>query len=209
MTDSKTNDAGFSLLEVLTSLLIVALIATSGATILLRIVDSRESLERQSVRTEALQRVHALMREDFAQWVPRDFRPRENLDRLTRFSGGDSLERGHLFSFVRDGWTNPTFKEDRSGLIVVRYLVEDDKLIRKVRLAPSGVTGTEGLETVLLTGLKDYQLEFREGLNWVTQLQVRAGEGGTAPPAVKLSLEMADGRSFEWLFLTPAEAGVS
>lgn len=205
MADSVRGDAGFSLLEVMTSLFIVALIATSGATILLRVADSRESLQRLTTSTAELHRVHALMREDFAQWVPRDFRPRPELDQPTRFAGGDSLEFGHLFSFVRDGWTNPQLEADRSTLIVVRYLVEDGVLIRRVRLAVDGVIGTETLDMPLLSGIEDYAVEFRDGIYWAEQWLGRAGQTLGAPPAVRMSFTLKGGRSYEWLFLTPAQ----
>lgn len=205
MAERFRSDAGFSLLEVMASLFIISLIATSGATILMRVADSRETLERLNTTTRALHRVHALMREDLAQWVGRDFRPREDLDQPTRFVGGDRLEDGHLFSFVRDGWTNPGLEEDRASLFVVRYLIERGKLVRYVRLAPNGVIGTEEFSQTLLTGIKDYEIEFREGTSWVEQWQSKAGLPNGAPPAVKVSFELENGDQFAWQFLTPVK----
>lgn len=203
MAEHRRSESGFSLAEVMAALFIIALITSGGAAIMWRMIGSRDNLEALSGRLDKVHQAHALMRDDLAQWVPRDFRAREALDQPSRFVGGDSLEPDHLMSFVRDGWLNPDQQAARSGLIVVRYFVEDEQLIRKVRLAPNGVLGTEEIEQTLLEDVSDFQIEFKDGDYWVSQWLGRAGNDNGMPPAVRFTFETTDGRSYEWLFLTP------
>lgn len=191
------------------ALFIIAIISVSGATILLRTVESREAIEAANIRVRAVQQVHAMLRDDLAQWVPRDFHPRELIDPASRFSGGDAREIGHLMSFVRDGWTNPRLTEKRSGLIVVRYLMRNGQLVRQVRLTPNSVTGSEEIEQIMMEGIEDAEILFRQNDIWVPQWEAKAQTQSGPPPAVSLRITMRDGRSYDWLFLTPAEVGLT
>ncbi len=203
MADQQRSEGGFSLLEVLTALFIIALISTSGTAILMRTVDSRGALENLSERMASVHQTHALMRDDLAQWMPRNFRARETVDLPSRFLGGDVSEPEHLMSFVRNGRLNPGYQENHSGLFVVRYRVEDGRLIRILRLSVDGVVGTPEFEQVLIEGVTDFQIRFWDGNAWIRQFASKAGAEKGAPEAVRLSLTLEDGRAFEWKFLTP------
>lgn len=191
-------------MEVLVALFVITIISTSGATILMRSADSREAMADVTRRVSDISQTHALIRDDLAQWVPREFQGRNGLDPVSIFMGGTIAERGLLFAFVRDGWLNPNFEQPRSGLINVRYVVEEGKLLRKVELTPDAVQGSETLDQVLLEGVTSYRVEFRQGDFWVPQWQSGPGQPIGAPVAVRLELGLENGRSFEWLFITPA-----
>ena len=172
----------------------------------MRTVDSRDAITDQSARMMTMFQVHTMIRDDIAQWTPRNFRPRESFDQPTTFVGGDVLERGHLFSFVRDGWTNPGLIEPRSGMTVVRYLIEDDRLIRRVRLATHATFGTEEVETVLLDNIDEFDVQFRGRANWVPQWQLATERFDSAPYAIELTIKRTDGREYAWKFLVPGVA---
>lgn len=203
MAKQACSESGFSLVEVITALFIVALIASSGAAIIMQMVSSRESLESLSERLDKVHQAHAFMRDDLAQWMARDFRPRDDIDLPVRFLGGSATEVGHVMSFVRDGWLNPGYEAPRSGLTVVRYFVDGDRLIRRIRLAPDGVNSTEEIEQTLISGIRDYQISFRQQRNWVPVWLARQSDNAGAPIAVRFTFELEDGRRYDWKFLTP------
>ena len=185
------------------SLFIIALITTSGGAIMLRMADSRDYLKELSERIDSVHQAHTLMRDDLIQWMPRDFRARDIYDPPARFIGGDGFEPEHLFSLVRDGRINPDMMAPRSGLILVRYFIRDGQLIRVVRPTPDAAVGTEDIEQILVSGIRDYSIEFLNAQYWEPQWLSRAGDPAGMPRAVRFEFTFENGRSYDWYFITP------
>ena len=191
-------------MEVLVSLFIMAMLATSGTAILIRSVTSQETLEKVSDDLGAISRVHTVLRDDLAQWVPRGFRGRDELGPEMTFFGGGDTDREPLLMFVRDGWTNPGLEAQRSGLVRVEYVLENGKLLRRTMLAANGVPSTANIEQVLLDEVQSLSFAFRQNEEWVPKWAALTASGGVAPVAVRLNFVLKDGTSYEWLFMTPA-----
>ena len=201
-----SSDRGFTLVEVMISLFIIAILTAGGTTLIMRTVSSKESLERVSGDVSVYASLHTRIRDDLLQWVPRAAESRPGIDPKVRFLGGGVGDSTMLFAFVRDGWTNPELAEPRSSLMSVRYSFEGDRLIRRVQTAADTPYSSEGLEQVLMEGVRDAFVEFREGQQWVPQWRSTEGDPLGAPPAVRLTFVRNDGEEFEWLFLTPTGA---
>lgn len=196
------NDRGFSLIEVLVGLFILAIIGSAGTTIMMSSVDSRDALKAATDRSELIAGVHARIRDDLAQWVPRSAISRPGLDQQSAFLGGGINDSALLFAFVRDGWANPGMEVARSGLIGVRYELYNRQLIRKIMLRPDGTNTTATIEDVLLTDIDKADVEFWQGTQWVTQWRSSEGSPIGGPEAVRVRLTLKNNQNFEWLFLT-------
>lgn len=196
-------DLGFSLMEIMVALLIISVISAAGSTIILRSVNGREILAQATERVETYASLHARIRDDLAQWVPREAESRPVIDPKVRFLGGGVGDSSMLFAFVRDGWTNPGLKDNRSGLIAVRYSFQRGQLIRTLQPLADPLYNADGIEEVLLDDVDDVRVEFRAGDQWLPQWQSLDASETAAPIAVRLTVFLKSTETFTWLFLTP------
>lgn len=204
-----TAERGFSLVEVLIALFILGIITATGTSLITSSLRGQKALDAASERTSTLVTAHAVLRDDLSQYVPRNAVQRPGLDIQASFVGGGVGDSQTLMAFIRDGWTNPGLEADRSGLLGVRYLFENNVLIREVQLVPDGAFDGETLREVLLDDLRSVEIDFREGQRWVIQWRATPADPFEAPMAVRMRITHEDRREFEWVFLTPAGAAAS
>lgn len=122
--------AGFTLVEVLVSLLIFALIAAAGAMVLSQSIDNRFAVKAASDRTGDLQRMRSLLRADLGQAAAR--RSRGPTGRpLPQPMSGPTTAADPLLVLTRAGWSNPA-EQGRPSLQRVEYRIVDGRLERRV-----------------------------------------------------------------------------
>ena len=199
------SDSGFSLIEILVALFILSIISIGGTSVVLRMVSSKTAMEAQSVTMVDLARVHARLRDDLAQWVPRRFESRPGLDPTSDFLGGGIGDSQMLFAFARDGRTNPGLAESRSGLFAVRYRFDGDALVRETRPFVDALYSTDTVEETLLEGASDIYVEFWQAPQWLPQWRSTPDTGTGAPAAVRVTIDFGPDDSIVWLFQTPME----
>ena len=124
--------AGFTLVEVLVALLIFALIAAAGATVLGLSIDNRFAVKAATDRTADFQRTRALLQADLGQATAR-------------------RTRGPT------GWSNPAGRP-RPSLQRVEYRLVDDRLERRVSGYLDGARA--GAPQVLYRGVRDLEVGF-------------------------------------------------
>ncbi|TFW10930.1 type II secretion system protein GspJ [Brevundimonas intermedia] len=148
--------AGFTLVEVLVSLLIFALLAAAGALVLGQTIDTRFAVQSNVERTAALQRTRALLKADLAQAS----------DRRTRGPSGRPLPRALMGAqapgdpvlvLVRNGWSNPDAAA-RPSLQRVEYRLTDGRLERRVSSYLDGARAENA--QLLYTGVRDVAVTF-------------------------------------------------
>ena len=202
---------GFTLPEVLISLLIFAMI--SGACVYsLRLgVDSRDQLVASDAELKELQIARLLIKEDFAQVINRPVR--DEFGRLVpaSFHGGKTglfsrrnNDEEPLVAFVRSGWLNPNARSPRSALQYVEYVFKDKALLRRARVYLDDASRSESLERVLLDDLEAVRVEYLVGaargeLQWVNQWPV-ADNGSPAPRAIAITTIDINGEELRQLF---------
>ena len=187
--------AGFTLVEVLVSLLIFALIAAAGAAVLGVTIDNRFAVKSASDRVGDLQRMRGLLRADLGQATAR--RSRGPTGRPTPQPIVGAAGPGDpVLMLNRAGWSNPG-EQARPSLQRVEYRLVEKRLERRVSGHLDG--SRPGPPQVLYRGVRD-----------VTVLFVRDGEAAPAfissidrplPDAVRIGMTVEGHGRIDQLFI--------
>ena len=152
--------AGFTLVEVMVSLLIFAMLAGAGAAVLGGAIDNRFAIKAASDRVADLQRMRGLLRADLGQAAARRSRGPTGRPTPQPIIGATVLGEPILV-LNRAGWSNPG-EQGRPSLQRVEYRVVEGRLERR---AFSHLDGARpGPPQVLYRGVSDVAVEFvRDG----------------------------------------------
>ena len=147
----------FTLIEVLVSLAIFAILAALAYGALSQTLDSAELLNDRMDRLQAIQRTMRLLSEDLQQLAPRPIRDELGdgfgpaLD--TGFQSGFALELTH------GGWSNPVVLP-RGTLQRSAYRIEEDELIRYHWMVLDRTLANEPVSVALLDGVESILFRF-------------------------------------------------
>lgn len=150
---------GFTLIEVMVAMFLLAIIGSAGFTMLQQITKARTRVEAQSTRLTELQRTFYWLAEDITQIIDRPVR--SSVDSiLPAFQY--NLQGVSLFDFTRAGWANPAadILPARSSLQRVSYILEDDKLLRSYWYHLDSLDEEPTKRRQLLTGVEELTIRF-------------------------------------------------
>ncbi|WP_300544292.1 type II secretion system minor pseudopilin GspJ [Maricaulis sp.] len=211
MTHAGAGDSGFSLIEVLVSVFILAVIGAISVSLMSASLTARDVNHEALDRTAMLDRARTLLREDLGQVALRPVRDADGYRAGEIFAGDDNgiavsgPHRGErvILSFTRHGRPNPGLLLPRSSLVHVDYVVDEDRLIRRARDYPDATDRTRLAEQVLLEGIEDVRLELLVGAAWSRRARLAASGEGVLPSAVRLSYGWPPLGEMEHVVLTP------
>ena len=187
--------AGFTLVEVLVSLVIFALIAAAGAAVLSLSIDNRFAIKAATDRTGDLQRMRSLLKADLGQAAAR--RSRGPTGRpMTSPMSGPAAPGDPVLVLTRAGWTNPG-EQSRPSLQRVEYRLVDGRLERRVATHLDGAR--PGPPQVLYRGVRDLSLAFVKDGQEAPAYIVTAER--PLPDAVRLRMTLDGYGPVEQLFL--------
>ncbi len=196
----------FTLIEVLVSLAIFAILAALCYGALSRTLDSAELLNSRMDRLQAIQRTIRLLSEDLQQLSPRPIRDELGdgfgpaLD--TNFQSGFALELTH------GGWSNPLVLP-RGTLQRSAYRLEEDELIRYHWMVLDRTLANEPLDVALLDGVESLLFRFLpDNGQWTEQWPPAERPGALGarerPRAVEIILTLsAEGQIRRLLEIAP------
>ncbi|MEO0882950.1 MAG: type II secretion system protein GspJ [Pseudomonadota bacterium] len=198
----RRSDAGFTLVETLIAVFALALLMGAGATMVLSSIRGQGELDVRHDQIAAIDRLNAHMRADLLQAVPRFVESGRAGEGAQSFYGGE-IGRDNIFlGLVRDGWSNFEFEAPRSELLVVEYLFDDGKLIRRAVERPDRARRTPQTDTELLSDLIDMDIRFFAGGQPAEVWQAGLGGGQVImPDAVELVLTFRNGEVLTQRFL--------
>lgn len=200
-----STDAGFTLIELVVSMGIFAIIAMLAYGGLRNVLDGQGYAEQKAVRMARLQLVYRLMERDMQQIVKRGIR-NEYGDKAAALVVEFGSDR--MIEFTRSGWRNPAGHQ-RSNLQRVAYGIEEGSLIRAswdvLDRAQDSVAREQHLldETEELSiRLLDKDDQWQEA--WPPQDLGGQEEQDEAelPRAIELTLKLEDLGTLTWLFQT-------
>lgn len=187
--------SGFTLVEVLISLLIFALIAAAGAAVLSLSIDNRFAIKAASDRTGDLQRLRSLLKADLGQAAAR--RSRGPTGRpMPQPMAGPAAPGDPVLILTRAGWSNPG-EQPRPSLQRVEYRLVEDRLERRVSSHLDGAR--PGPPQVLYRGVRDLTVAFlRDGAEAPAFITTPERP---LPDAVRLTMTLDGYGRVEQLFL--------
>lgn len=180
---------GFTLLEVLVSVAIFALISLASFSLFDGVLKSEEVSRKQMERLNEVQRAWMIIERDILQIAHRGMRiegeaPSNNF--LFASSDGYSANNNAL-AFTRYGWTNPGLLIPRSDMQSVAYRVDDKQLQRLHFNFVDSVVGEEPKVRPLISKVEQISFEFHYQKKWQKEI-----EDGRLPLAIKIILETED-----------------
>lgn len=189
------SEAGFTLIEVMVSLLIFGMIAAAGVAILSFSVRAQGTTGAKLDDMTALTRTVSILSADLAQARDRGARD-EAGTMMPAFVGQSGSGAAPMLRFVRAGWSNLD-GAPRASLQKVAYQVQDATL---QRIAYPMVDGAQGLPpAALMTHVRQVALRYRIAGAWSDRWDGTAGV--PLPDALELRVQRDDGTLFRQLFL--------
>lgn len=186
-------DAGFTLIEMMISLLIFGLLAAAGVSLLSFGVRAQAVAGKKLDDVAALFRLDGVMVADLAQALPRAVRDEGGAARPV-FQGGSGAT---LLRLVRGGWDNVD-GAPRASVQKVDYVLSENGTIDRV--AYPMLDGAAPLPAAtMLTRVATVSLRYRLAGAWTDSWQ---GQPETLlPDAVEMTITRTDGTVYRELFL--------
>ena len=157
-TDTNNGEAGFTLIEVLISLFIFAIISVGTMSALTQSLRGKARLDAAVSEINNLNSARAIMRADMAYITIRPLR--DELGGVLPYSL--TTDGAALLTFVRQGRPNPAGLEARGDLERVEYIFEDGRLIRRSFTHENPSSSPEYFDRVLLSDIEDITLRAHE-----------------------------------------------
>jgi general secretion pathway protein J len=151
---AQSSQKGFTLLEVLVSIAIFAVIGLGANQMLRTMIDTHDRTKLKIETMNEMTRVFAALERDFGQAVPRYIRDEfgDPIPSLLVAQGAYAVE------LTRTGWSNP-INLPRSNLQRVAYGVnQDEQLVRSFWLVLDRAEESEPVEQILLPGVQDFRI---------------------------------------------------
>ncbi|GAA5143348.1 type II secretion system minor pseudopilin GspJ [Thalassotalea piscium] len=186
---SQKTQIGFTLLEVLVSVAIFALISLASFSLFDGVLKSEAVSKAQMTRLNEVQRAWMIIERDILQIAHRSMRIEgEAADKnfiRTSFDGYASSD--NALAFVRYGWTNPGLLIPRSDMQSVAYRLDDKQLQRLHFNFVDSVVGEEPKIRPLISGVERISFEFYYQKKWQKTI-----EEGRLPLAISIILDTED-----------------
>ncbi len=208
MTHTDRGDAGFTLVEILVTLVVFSLLAAASTSVLSLSLNTRETIVQKEADLRTLQVSRALMKADFAQMVARPVRDPYGGLAPASIEGGFAIRNdpGAILRFSRRGWINPGGRANRGDLQYVTYRFEDGKLLRQSRLRPDPGPETGEVNRVLFDGISAIRIRFFNGSIWQDDWTSGDLTSADLPRALSLTITDENEDQIEHLFVVKGAA---
>ena len=198
--------AGFTLLELLVSLAIFALLATMAYTALNTVLNARKEVTQRAARLTELQTAFMVMERDIEEAVGRPVRD-ELGDQQPALKGGGVGTV--VLTLTRTGWRNPLGLA-RSDLQRVDYGFNNQKLLRESWATLDRAPGNEPYDEVLISGVSAVDVRFLgQDSQWLPYWPPESGNNAQdqgsvlMPRAIEISVDVDGWGRIVRLFRVP------
>jgi type II secretion system protein J len=189
------SEAGFTLIEVMVSLMIFGMIAAAGVAILSFSVKAQSVTGAKLDDLSALTRTMSILSADLAQASNRPARDEAGTS-VPAFVGESGSGLTPMLRLVRAGWSNID-GAPRSSMQKVAYRVDGGTL---QRIAYPMIDGAQPLRpAALLTKVRLITLRYRIAGAWSDRWD--GASGRPLPDAMELTVQRYDGTQFRQMFL--------
>lgn len=176
--------SGFTLMELLVSLLIFAILAAMAYGGLQVVLDAKKRTETHAVQLAKLQTFFAIMSRDIEQMIDRGIRDNYGQAQPSLTGDGTTLE------FTRTGWRNPAGFV-RSHMQRVAYVLEDQEITRLGWQVLDRAQGSAPMENMLIDHVNELDVRFLDqDLLWQSQWPVLIAGSNNAPAGLPRAVEV-------------------
>ncbi len=196
-----SGNSGFTLIEVLISIMIMAVIAHGTYALMSTTFTASQTVEEDTASFHAFHKAMNILNQDFVQMVPRVARMDGSPSRMIIQTGENMFQsEGTGISFMRGGALNPGAELPRGEIVRVWYRVKNGQLERAVYPYPDTVIGYEPQFYPLMKGVKNFKVFFyRQGSwsqGWIDRVKISSG--------VKVEFESEAYGKISRIFYVPA-----
>ena len=183
---------GFTLIEVLVSLVILSMITIISSNIL------QSSLETERISSERLQSARALnfssitLRRDIRQIINVPLRDYYGNPIKGTFSGSNIDKRISFNSKIK------SISNEISPIKRIEYALDDNKLIRKQFFSSNPYNSDENLESNFIEEISDLDIRFMHKRNWYEKWPINPATERTIPTLIKLEFKKS-GKEYIWI----------
>lgn len=159
---------GFTLIEVMIAMSIVAVIGLASAQVISSVLRSDEISEKADKRITLYQKTYQTIQRDVMQIAQRNVRVNGGAPQPNLLFAGENVIESEFdgIVFTRNGWRNPIQMFPRSTLQNVGYRVKEGKLERLHFLYPDQGSGVEPQVTPLLHDVTGLKIEYFYDKKW-------------------------------------------
>lgn len=150
------SQGGFTLLELLISSIIFAIMAVMAYGGLSNVLDNSKSSQQALLRLQQVQQSVSVLNRDFSQIIPRGIRD-EYGNKQPYLTTANNLD--NLVEFTRGGRVNPA-NLLRSSLLRVAYRFDDEKLVRLQWPQLDRAQGIEAKQSTLIDDIEKVTIRF-------------------------------------------------
>ncbi len=199
MLQMKRHSRGFTLIEVLVALAILASLTIAAYQVLNQVQRSNVVSQESEKRLGEIQKALAIMDSDFRQMASRQFRNQgeEPGSQLLWMQDGLLSSDSVGILFTRHGWINPQMQFPRGDIIKVGYRLTGERLERVWWRYPDTVAGDNGIVRPLLTQVESIAFRLYFHHQWVDRWE----DKGVLPEAISVKLTLKDYGEIERIYL--------
>ena len=180
---------GFTLIEVLISLVILSIIAIVSTNFLQSSIDLRNqskskvddikvfNLGVSTIRRDLMSTVNLPMRDNFGNQLP-------------NFMGSNSDKKITFLGFIN------RIDSSRSSISRIEYLFDDTKFIRRVYFTADPYDYDDHIDSVIFNNIEDVEISFLSDNRWFTEWPAGQTAAYKIPKLVKIEINDKD-RDFE------------
>ncbi|MDC0905068.1 type II secretion system protein GspJ [Gammaproteobacteria bacterium] len=184
---------GFTLIEVLISIVILSIITIITSTFLQSSINSKNLVFNKSADILQINLFGDRLKQDLVNAVNVPLLDQRGEIMEATFQGDINAKK---FSFVTRATSNTLSSK---LLLKVQYYLKDNELIRRQFFAASPSSSEDYYETVLFTGVKDIELEFSNGTSWFYFWPQDSASKKQIPTLVKVVVDMGEDTIFTWI----------
>lgn len=180
---------GFTLVELLIAIGIMALLGTAAAVMLNGAIENKQRIEARQQKLERVALALQILRRDLEQLTPRIARDRAG-DPLQSRIVGEQVDADSEIEFVHGGRRILPGQSLGSALERVRYLSEDQALVRYSAAVADPTDNTEWQRQVLLEEVKNFTISYYDGDRWTTFWPPSTQLNAVQPQGVRIEMDV-------------------
>ncbi|MEL6663819.1 MAG: type II secretion system minor pseudopilin GspJ [Pseudomonadota bacterium] len=201
-------DSGFSLIETLVALFVIALVSTAGGAMLLDTMRASARVDASASDIRRLEVATGLLRADLAAMTSRASTGPDSYLPPRGPIGNDGARDGPVLAFVRGGWSDFTSQDSlRSDLMRIEYVREGELLLRRAYGAPDPTVRTPMAQRPIYEGISDISLRYGRGGSWSNTWETPASVSDPElPDLIEITVTFSDQRIVRQVFLAGGAA---